>query len=381
MTDERRAPARIGGAHSKGRNIVICLDGTANEFKLRSNTNVVKLYSLLVRDPNLQIAYYHPGVGTMAPPGALTGITRAITRLIGMAFGYGLFSDIRDAYVYLMNHYRPGDRIFIFGFSRGAYAARALAALIHMYGLFGRGNEALVPYAIRMMKKINDAETRADKNRFFDAARDFRDIFSDRSCTIAFVGLWDTVSSVGWIENPLHLAYTADNPSIEVGRHAVAIDERRAFFRTNLWRPASPPPSGPKEMKQVWFAGVHCDVGGGYAEGESGLSAIAFDWMLREAEAPGVGLLVDPERRRRFCGGVYAKPNPGAEAHVSLTPLWWLAEFLLKRHWNWKKRSWTMRANLFRRRTIPDGSTIHRSVEQRGAEYCRRLPPEHVFVD
>src|SRR5512134_424340 len=101
------------------RNLVLCCDGTANEFA-RNNTNVVKLYSVLRHDPQTQATYYHPGLGTMEPAGALTTFARKLTKLMGMAFGYGLADDIRDAYVFLMNQYRPDDQVFLFGFSRGA---------------------------------------------------------------------------------------------------------------------------------------------------------------------------------------------------------------------------------------------------------------------
>ena len=91
----------------------------------------------------------------------------------------------------------------------------------------------------------------------------------------------------------MRLPYTDNRPNVAIGRHAIAIDERRAFFRTNLWHP-TPPEGGPKDVKQVWFPGVHCDVGGGYPERESGLSKIALQWMLKEAT--DAGLLVDPSR-------------------------------------------------------------------------------------
>src|SRR5258706_16299969 len=116
------------------KNIVICCDGTSNEFA-KDTTNVVKLFYTLVLDPSVQIAYYHPGLGTMEPPGALTNIGRRITRLLGLAFGYGLPADIRDAYVFLMDNFEEGDRVFLFGFSRGAYTVRAVASLLNMYGL------------------------------------------------------------------------------------------------------------------------------------------------------------------------------------------------------------------------------------------------------
>src|SRR5262249_26291996 len=128
------------------------------------------------------------------------------------------------------------------------------------------------------------------KKEYFRLADDFKEIMSGGSPPIKFVGVWDTVSSVGWVGNPLHLPYETNNPDIEIGRHAVAIDEQRAFFRTRLWiHPKDPKkPRGPNDMLQVWFPGVHCDVGGGYAEEESGLSKHALDWMLQEAKWAGL---------------------------------------------------------------------------------------------
>src|SRR5262245_55075418 len=100
------------------RNIVLCCDGTANEFA-KHNTNVVKLYATLHLDPTTQVAYYHPGLGTMEPAGALTTLARKATKLLGLAFGYGLSNDILLAYAFLMREYQPGDKVFCFGFSRG----------------------------------------------------------------------------------------------------------------------------------------------------------------------------------------------------------------------------------------------------------------------
>ena len=365
------------------KNVVLCCDGTANEFS-QDRTNVVKLFSTLVQDPAVQSVYYHPGLGTMEPPGALTRSGGWIMRVLGQAIGYGLSADIRDAYVFLMNNFEKDDRLFMFGFSRGAYTVRAVASLLHMYGLIPRGNEPHVPYAIRMLSAINRSNTPEDRARYFGLAAGFKATFGRlRECKPYFVGVWDTVSSVGWIENPLHLPYTADNPDIHYGRHAVAIDERRAFFRTNLWRRAhEPPASGPQNLKQVWFPGVHCDVGGGYPENESGLSKIALKWMLGEAIA--AGLAVDPEKMETVLGGKgepYIKPEPSALPHESLTGLWWLAEFLLKKHFDWARKEWRRRMNLGRRRTIPPGSFVHRAAYQRGPDYQKRLPPDAVIVD
>jgi uncharacterized protein (DUF2235 family) len=359
------------------KNIVVCCDGTANEFA-KDRTNVVKLYYTLVQDPERQVAYYHPGLGTMEPPGALTRFSQKVTRLLGKAIGYGLERDIGDAYVYLMNQFEPGDQIYLFGFSRGAYTVRGVASLLRMYGLIPKGNDPLVPYAIRMLTAINKAGDQGGQSadEVFQLAGEFKATFAHRPCAPKFVGVWDTVASVGWIENPLRLPYSADNPDIEIGRHAIAIDERRAFFRTNLWRPRNPPPKGgPRDLKQVWFAGVHCDVGGGYPEAQSGLSKIALEWMLNEAIA--AGLLVDPTKMARILGGEppYAAPDPNAEMHESLTLKWWPAELILKRHYNWADKRWERRMNLGRRRSIPPGAVIHESAYRRGGDYQKRLPP------
>ena len=133
------------------KNIVICCDGTKNEFG-QQNSNVVKLYKTLVCSES-QIAYYHPGVGTMGARNALSPIGQWWTRTIGLAFGYGLSDNVADAYQFLMKTFRPGDDVYVFGFSRGAYTARALCGLLHLVGLLTEGNEGLIPYAIRMAKR------------------------------------------------------------------------------------------------------------------------------------------------------------------------------------------------------------------------------------
>lgn len=360
------------------KNVVLCCDGTANEFAV-DRTNVVKLFYALEHGTPAQVAYYHPGLGTMEPPGALTGFAKRITKLLGMAFGYGLEADVQDAYVFLMNSYELGDRLFLFGFSRGAYTVRVLASLLHMYGLLPKGNEPLVPYAIRMMTAANEGQR-------FPLAEQFQQTFS-KSCKPWFVGVWDTVSSVGWVSHPLHVPYSSDNPDIEIGRQAISIDEHRAFFRQNLWRPKSDANgsssgwSGPKNLKQVWFAGVHCDVGGGYPEAKSGLSKIALEWMLGEAHAHG--LLLNKQRTDLVLGKAgegYVCPDATAEAHESLKGLWRLAEFIPKKHFDWQTKTYSYRMNLFHRRQMPAESLVHESVLQRGEAYRQRLPQDAVPV-
>src|ERR1700761_1265227 len=133
-----------------GKNIVVCCDGTGNSFNnVREESNVAKLYgSLVVNDQ--QRGYYHPGVGTMGSPNSRGAIEREWSKIKGLAFGAGLLQNVGDAYRYLMDTYADGDNIYLFGFSRGAFTARALASLIHVFGLLCPGNHEAIPYILEM---------------------------------------------------------------------------------------------------------------------------------------------------------------------------------------------------------------------------------------
>jgi uncharacterized protein (DUF2235 family) len=342
-----------------GKNIVICCDGTGNEFG-DSNSNVVKLYSTLVIDGGQQVGYYHPGVGTMGAPAARTKISKAWSVVMGLAFGAGLLANVEDAYRYLMNVYEDGDHVYLFGFSRGAYTARALAGVLHMFGLLYPGNDGLIPYIIRLFaKRTRGAGGMTDT---FQVAHGFKETFC-RHCPMHLVGVWDTVSSVGWVWDPLKLPYTAQNPDMTNGRHAVSIDERRCYFRNNLWGKQL----AGQSIKQVWFAGVHSDVGGSYAPDKSGLSQIALEWML--CEAVSLGLLVDRVRAEQVLGRVPPPPpippDPAAHTNNSLTLAWWILEFLPHSYYDpvAKKPKW--RIPLGARRAIPEDSVLHETVQEK----------------
>jgi uncharacterized protein (DUF2235 family) len=351
------------------KNIVICCDGTGNQFG-EQNSNVIKLYKILVCDAG-QVAYYHPGVGTMGSRNALTIIGKIWTQLIGKAFGYGISDNIADAYQFLMRTFEPGDQVYVFGFSRGAYTARALCGMLHIVGLLSEGNEGLIPYAIRMIKR---------KQIDFKVAADFKKTFSGE-CKPYFVGVWDTVSSLGWVYDPVHFPFTraTKNPDFQIIRHAVSIDERRAFFRENSFGP----PYGPQQdVKEVWFAGVHSDVGGSYPESESQLSQIALRWMLCEAEL--AGLIVDPHRKAEILGAKppYVAPDPlTRNQHESLERWWWIAEIWPKivniknDQGIWKK---SIRMNFGHPRLIPLDSVVHESVKQRQASADPPYQPSNL---
>jgi len=302
------------------KNIVICCDGTGNDFGDK-NSNVVKLFSVLKKNTESQLVYYDPGVGTPSTYDAFNPITRKLKYAFGAAFGYGLSENIIEAYKFLMKHYEEEDKLYFFGFSRGAYCIRALAGLIHTCGLLHANSENLVQEAMRIYHDRPQKGDAGESKR--KIAREFKETFS-RPCRIHFLGPWDTVSSVGWVWNPVTLQATSNNKSVEIVRHAIAIDEKRAFFRTNLWgkmRPEDHPIE--QDVKQVWFAGVHSDVGGSYALEASGLSNIALEWML--VEAMDKGLLIDDINKARGIVNHISDPHL-QDQNISLKGAWHIAE-------------------------------------------------------
>ena len=331
------------------RNIVLCCDGTGNELADRSS-NVVKLCHALVRDEMRQAVFYNPGVGTVPVPELHGGVRTFVRKVRGLGFGYGITEDIKSAYRYLMNTYEPGDRVFFFGFSRGAYTARAVAGMVHRCGLLGRNNEPLVDYAYKAYREQFDGEL----------LERFRSTFS-RPCKIAFLGAWDTVASVGlWPES---FPSTRHNPAIEVVRHAVSIDEVRAKFRTNLFGEVEG-----QDRKEVWFAGVHSDVGGGYPE--AGLSNLALRWMAREAAQHG--LLVNQAE--------LPEGDANGMLHESLTGAWQVLEWLPLQRWNSSKKRRDFVFYREQRRAIPDGALVHASVFARQGYHPPNLPA-HPMVE
>ena len=354
-----------------GRNIIICCDGTGNRFG-RRNTNIVKICECLERAPD-QIVYYDPGVGTLGDQRALTAIKRKLSQMLGGAIGTGLLENVQEAYDFLAANHQEGDRVFLFGFSRGAYSVRALAALVHMYGLTAPGTGNLTPYLTEMHSDNEDAGDVSTGGPAHDASRweianSFKKHFG-RPVAIDFVGVFDTVASVGWFWSPLRLPFTTKNKSVKCVRHAVAIDERRAFFLPNLYlrdREGTEGAQLPPHVKEVWFPGVHSDVGGGYKRPEQGLAQVALEWMLREAAA--AGLRLDPEKVQRVLHEKYPEPNASADQHWSLTWAWWVLELVPKLGRSpGKDHRWHLSVvfNCFRRRKIPRGATMHRSVKER----------------
>ena len=344
------------------KNIVICCDGTGNGFdNPETDSNVVKLYNTLHIGP-AQIAYYHPGVGTLGSPNANGRLAKWWSQMRGLAFGKGLLDNVGDAYRYLMNTYETGDHIYLIGFSRGSYTARAVGSLLHVFGLLEPGNEQLIPYILGLYSDMT--KQAGGQTQTFPPEDALKYAFS-REVEVYFCGLWDTVSSYGWINSPIDLPFNGQNPILRTGRHAVSIHERRCCYQDNLWGPAlaATTTEPAQDLRQVWFTGVHSDIGGSYAEKEAGLSKVAFEWLL--VEAISNGLLVESERAQIVLGQTtppvflpkYVPPDPTGILHISLSGLWWVLEYFPRKkggRWCLPRGKWV--------REIPANSFIHQSV-------------------
>lgn len=345
------------------QNIVLCFDGTNNEFGV-NNTNVVRLAQVIDRDA--QRLYYDPGVGTLPDPRMLTRAGQTICKWIDLAFAKDLTGKIEAAYTYLMDFWEPDSKVFMFGFSRGAYTARVLAGLLHSLGLLSRGNHHLVPYVMQLFRSIRGGSEGPIDSTYWSLCNSFRWSFAratdndSRHFKVHFLGLWDTVSSVGWVWDPATFRYTATNPSVINARHAVSIDERRAFFRQNLLNLSKLEPG--QDWKEVWFPGVHCDVGGGYPENEGALWLVAFLWMIAEATQHGLAVNSD---RINWVRNHHGPPpaDPWMEpTHESLQGfLWNAAEYYPKRHWR-QDHGYYYAANRGSPRFIHEGALIHESA-------------------
>lgn len=282
---------------------IICADGTWNEPEqtdqgMPSPTNVSKLAAAVLpygRDQVPQSVFYHWGVGERG------GIK---DHVFGGAFGEGLSKNIRELYFFLIENYSPGDELFLFGFSRGAYAARSLAGLIRNCGILKP------PYSSKYREAYEHYRTRSrETHPNAPQSAEFRKNYSWPDFNIKFIGVWDTVGALGI---PFSGCRDFEFHDVELSSYvdfayqALAIDETRQLFVPSLWskQPASPPK---QVLEQTWFPGVHCNVGGGYMD--CGLSNCALDWMWRKAE--GCDLALDPAQK--------PTPNFAGELRNSMT--------------------------------------------------------------
>ncbi len=279
------------------RQLIICCDGTNNTLTGGDHdTNVLQLVSVLDPDRNDQLLYYDPGVGApdkMPPTGIWDRLGRKWDRVQGLASGKGIYENIGGAYQFLIENHRRGDEIFLFGFSRGAFTARCVAGMVNLFGIVRKESAALIPTLISVY--FSNTKSRADKRNRFRVANQLRSQFTSADKQLErvhFVGVWDTVSSVG-LPYILETKITSDgfvkDKKMRHVRQALSLDEHRATFEPRLyWEENGQIAGTDQTVEQRWFRGAHSDVGGGYPLSKKGnqmhLSDQTFLWMLSEAK-------------------------------------------------------------------------------------------------
>ena len=326
------------------KNIILCSDGTGNKGGYGADTNVYKLYNAIdIHNSKTQITFYDDGVGTN---------TNKYIRGVTGAFGFGFGKNIRELYAFLSRNYDPGDEIFMFGFSRGAATVRAFAGMIQECGLLDIENgscktdghfdekkfQTQVEKAFKAYRKIKSNPSKALEFKKNYAIKD-PESAPDSNLKIKMIGVWDTVSALGfpqdwsWIVNWIfylveklgnlvrpHSFYNYQlNQNVEHVHHAIAIDDERKTFHPKVWTETVP--DKPKKIEQVWFVGVHSNVGGGYPR--AGLSLVAYDWMVKRAVDHGLVFKKNVMAEAEAAANVYGKlydSRDGAAVYYRYAP-------------------------------------------------------------
>jgi len=409
MSQEYAPKPRTQEDAPKPRTLVLCFDGTTNQFSAE-NTNVVRFFSFLRKDnEGEQLCYYNPGVGTYFNPGVVSPLFEWGARYMDYAVAWYLDEHVMDGYKFVMQNYRDGDKICLFGFSRGAYTARALAGFLHKIGVLPRDNQEQIPLAYRLYRRTDSAGLLLSKG--------YKETYC-REVNIEFIGVWDTVSSVGIIAGKT-LPFVASNTAIKTFRHALSLDERRCKFEPNLYHKPAPDSAGAKrdpehssvvlqkngdgqqpsnqrlsdklrlrkpnayspeeeinapcDALEVWFSGCHSDIGGGSVPNGTlhSLENITLRWMVRQVVASRCGIQFDEAAlAQSYINPIVPPVGPSTSAGPDVdiadasqpldnqlvkNPLWWILEILpLTFAWQDVKGAWhkTIRINAGRPRTI-----------------------------
>ena len=299
------------------KRIITCSDGTWNRPNILMEgkpvrTNVQKIFDLVEKKEPvkniMQIKYYDQGIGAQGS---------AITRLFDGATGKGIDDNILDAYKFICWNYEPGDEIYLFGFSRGAYTARSLGGLIRKCGIIKINDLNLISDAYKLYRDKKNGPNSGMAITF--RTKNSHDVFS-----IKYIGVWDTVGSLGiplnifqWYNKNRYAFYdTALSSIVEHAYHAIAVDEKRSNFEPTWWYRSGNTEN--KSFKQVleqrWFPGVHSNVGGGYPD--SGLSDLALKWLFEKAKS--AGLYLSPSFTTNYKGDCKAKLYDSSKGIFSL---------------------------------------------------------------
>ncbi len=259
---------------ASSRNLVVCFDfQQMPTFEL--NSNAYYLTRMAYSASERQVVYYDPGVQMHGGTDFLSRLQQNLRAARRVWTRHDIAEHVEYAYRFLMDNYREGDRLFLFGSSAGGPMAITLMEVLEKFGLLDKAGTVVIPYAIHGLDRVSDIE-----------AKEFKSSLS-RECPPYFVGMWDCVRVIGAFsrhsKNPRLPRKTA------FGYHALSVDETRSFFRPVLWDDRT---DHDQILEQVWFAGVHGDVSGSYQE--RGLSDIPLKWMLDKANA--AGMLIDQKQ-------------------------------------------------------------------------------------
>ncbi|KAJ2913615.1 hypothetical protein MD484_g6798, partial [Candolleomyces efflorescens] len=389
------------GHMKDGRNLIICIDGTANQFG-KKNTNVIELYNLILKEMGQnQHTWYNSGIGTYARPHwrSVKYLKQIVVHKIDLAIAWNFERTVQAAYRWLADNYQDGDCIFLFGFSRGAFQVRALAGMIEKVGLIHKGNEVQIPFAYELYAdpKSDVPEAPAvgssSTDKWVSMAQRFKEAFSRQGVTVHFVGVWDTVSSIGVARGKRVLPLTTDGMThVCYFRHALALDERRVKFipefawggttmaypetpqtkslLRRFWRWLWPLVDGATserrrlthgdhvhpQVLEVWFPGTHSDIGGGNAI-NAGMdrSRPPLRWMASQAKE--LGLRIGSFKRELLA-------DEQIEFQESLTGPWHLFEMLPFQRLTLSRRTGkingiTRKPHLWSPRKIHEGQKIH----------------------
>jgi uncharacterized protein (DUF2235 family) len=329
------------------RNFVICSDGTGQKYG-PVKSNVARLFKLLDldKDSKQQVGCYIAGVGTIpdktqkeieaAQPNRIhipESTPTTFSRWKGLMVGEGLKENLYNLYSALVANYAEGDKLFMFGFSRGAFTVRALAGLLCRCGLIER--------------KYNSKETFDEAFLLYEphdedvsAVEKFKRRCESRKVEVEFLGLWDTVKSYGY-KNPISLPHTRYNTIVKNVRHALALGESRSFYIPTTWGGLDNPPDSVKKpqypnqtISEVWFGGDHSDVGGGHDDAEGRSPArYSLEWMINEATASNFQLRIkNPTNEYELLLPTGSKPK----AHNLLLSkfYWWGLELVPRTEFN-----------------------------------------------
>jgi hypothetical protein len=281
------------------KNIVVLSDGTGQEGGKGHDTNIYKLFRMLEDRTEQQVVFYDGGLGT------------DWHKVTGNAFGAGLSKNLLQCYQFIYDNYNSGDRIYLFGFSRGAATVRSLSSFIHYFGILPKSRPELIKKAFNLYLKGQDkVGSRKSNKELQDAlnekATEFVHEHPNQWAQIEFLGVWDTVPALGLVAlagfNTFLgevLRYNYHNytlhPSVKNAYHAISIDDDRLWFHPSLWKEKT---REEQIVEQVWFSGAHTDIGGGFDE--SGLSDISLEWMIAKAVSLGLRIYLGSRKNWNF---------------------------------------------------------------------------------